>query len=59
MADKFLAGAATQPLLVAASLTVVILLFVLSGATRNLPLDLLIRSGYSPLEQGIHHSSSL
>ncbi|KAG6525178.1 galactoside 2-alpha-L-fucosyltransferase-like [Zingiber officinale] len=59
MADKFVRGSATQPFLVAASLTLVILLFVLSGATRNLPLDLLIRSGsYSALEQDPKNCSS-
>ncbi|XP_074590380.1 galactoside 2-alpha-L-fucosyltransferase-like [Curcuma longa] len=59
MAEKFVGGAATQPFLVGASLTVVVLLFVLSGTTRNLPLDLLVRSGsYSALEQAPRNCSA-
>lgn len=57
MRDKLLGAAAGRPLLVVAALTIVLLLIVLSGATRNLPLDLLTRS-YSAPEEGDFSSTS-
>ncbi|XP_009419102.2 galactoside 2-alpha-L-fucosyltransferase [Musa acuminata AAA Group] len=57
MRDKLLGAAAGRPLLVVAALTIVLLLIFLSGATRNLPLDLLTRS-YSAPEEGPQNCSS-
>ncbi|KAG6514745.1 galactoside 2-alpha-L-fucosyltransferase-like [Zingiber officinale] len=61
MADKFLGGASTRPLLVAAaSLTAVVLLFWISGTTRSLPLDSLIRSSssFSPPDRELKNCSA-
>ncbi|XP_074579871.1 galactoside 2-alpha-L-fucosyltransferase-like [Curcuma longa] len=61
MADKFLGGASTRPLLAAAAaLTSVVLLFWLWGATSSLPLDSLIRSSssFSPSERDLKNCSA-